>query len=106
MPPRGYSMSLAFPPFTPWVKRLLIANSVILFLLEVFRVAAPNFRQDVLTFLGLVPQAVTHGYIWQLVTYSFLHATLFHLLFNMFGFGCLGRSWNRTGAAKSFWSSI
>jgi membrane associated rhomboid family serine protease len=102
MPPRGYSMSLAFPPFTPWVKRLIIANSVILFILEVLRVSAPNLRQDVLVFVGLVPQAVTHGYLWQLATYSFLHATLFHLLFNMLWLWMFGSQLESDWGSKRF----
>ena len=32
---------------------------------------------------GLVPAEVMQGWIWQLVTYSFLHASLGHLLVNM-----------------------
>jgi membrane associated rhomboid family serine protease len=34
-------------------------------------------------YLGLVPTLTVHGYIWQLVTYSVLHASVGHLLVNM-----------------------
>jgi len=29
--------------------------------------------EPLLTYFGLIPEAVTHGFVWQLVTYSFLH---------------------------------
>ena len=83
----GYSnyntMSLSFPPFTKAVKWLLIANGLI-FLLDalVGRISAGASR-DIVVWFSLIPAFVTHGYIWQVVTYSFLHSGLWHLLGNM-----------------------
>lgn len=81
--PRGRTLSLSFPPFTYWVKRIIIACGVIYFiqlLLQVFTSGGDR----VFTFFGsLVPALVLHGYIWQLVTYSFLHAGVWHVLINM-----------------------
>ncbi len=80
---------------TPAVKNLLIAN-VAVFVLQYLLVAA--HYGGVIYLLMLVPYAVTHQLlIWQLVTYMFLHAGFFHILFNMFAlwmFGCeLERTW-------------
>jgi membrane associated rhomboid family serine protease len=44
---------------------------------------APKLEAYAEIYLGLVPTLTVHGYIWQLVTYSFLHAGLWHLLVNM-----------------------
>lgn len=81
--PRGRTLSLSFPPFTHWVKRIIIACGAIYFiqlLLQVFTSGGDR----VFTFFGsLVPALVLHGYIWQLVTYSFLHAGVWHVLINM-----------------------
>ena len=41
-------------------------------------------------FLGLEPVAVAHGYIWQLVTYAFLHPGLMFVLFNMLSLWFIG----------------
>jgi len=77
---RGRTFSLSFPPFTPWVKRIIIACAGIYFLQVVLAAFSidPGFR-----LLSLVPYLVIHGCIWQLVTYSLLHASVGHLLINM-----------------------
>ncbi|MEZ4654750.1 MAG: rhomboid family intramembrane serine protease [Candidatus Eisenbacteria bacterium] len=60
--------------------RMLIAWNVILFLVQLL---LPGRLEHA---FGLIPSAVMHGKIWQLVTYMFLHSTHglpLHLLFNM-----------------------
>jgi membrane associated rhomboid family serine protease len=81
--PRGYSTTLAFPPFTRAIKMLVIANTAVFLLMLMLRAAAPSAYEVILQFGWLLPFSVVHGAIWQVVTYSFLHAGLFHILFNM-----------------------
>lgn len=59
---------------TPWVKRLLIANAAVFILTLAF--------SGIVQYLALIP---TRLFIqpWSLVTYMFVHAGFFHLLFNM-----------------------
>jgi membrane associated rhomboid family serine protease len=59
-----------------WTIRLIIAN-VVIFILSY---AAPGIREQ----FALVPAEILQ-YPWTLVTYMFLHADTFHLLFNMLG---------------------
>lgn len=71
---RGYHTSR----WTQGVKGLLIVNGALFF---IQMLAGRWFT----VFFGLVPQFVTHRvFLWQLVTYMFLHGGFFHLLFNMF----------------------
>jgi membrane associated rhomboid family serine protease len=81
--PSRRTFSLSFPPFTKAVKWLIISNAAVflfLTLLQVFAVGPAAVLRDV---LSLVPEDVLHGRIWQLITYSFIHVGLFHILFNM-----------------------
>ncbi|HWP60951.1 MAG TPA: rhomboid family intramembrane serine protease [Candidatus Acidoferrales bacterium] len=76
---------------TPAVKALLIANGAI-FLLQAFG------DRSILFIFGLVPALVWQKlYLWQLLTYQFLHGGIFHLVFHMLAlwmFGCdLERRW-------------
>jgi len=80
---RGGTISFSFPPFAGWVKRIVIACTAI-FLVQL--IIPRLFRIDlqwITDWFALIPVYVMKGEIWQLVTYSLLHATFSHLFFNM-----------------------
>lgn len=73
---------------TPAVKLLLISNAVI-YLLQMLPSIGP-FLSD---WGALVPdQVYSHGQIWRIVSYMFLHSTrdIFHILLNMMGLWMFG----------------
>ncbi len=76
---------LSYPRLTPWVGRLILANAVVLLLLEtVF--TAPGIRGA----LAFDPAHVA-SQPWGVVTYLFVHGGLLHLLGNslaLYVFGC------------------
>jgi len=81
------------PGITNGVRWLLIANVVCFIVQQIIGIA---FRTEVL--FGLVPELVIKlGFVWQPVTYMFLHGGVFHLLWNMLAlwvFGCdVERRW-------------
>jgi membrane associated rhomboid family serine protease len=83
-------MGLSFPPFTRAVKQLLIANGVVFLAVALLDVFAEGAGRWIELHFGLVPLLVVHGWIWQLVTYAFLHAGLWHILFNMLALWMFG----------------
>ena len=96
-------MSLSFPPFTRWVKRLIIICAAVYFLKVVFERIAPQIEGALELYLGLVPAAVVHyGFIWQLVTYSFLHGGLTHLLLNMLTLWMFGSQEEQDWGSRKF----
>src|ERR1700721_3262201 len=100
---RGRSMTLSFPPFTRWVKRLIIICAAVYFVQVVLGAVAHQLARDMEVYLGLVPFAVLHyGMVWQLVTYSFLHGSVSHVLLNMLPLGLLGAQGERDGGGASF----
>lgn len=78
-------MTLSLPPFTKAVKWLIILNSAIYFALILLRLGSSRVAEEIQFWGSLIPAAVTHGFIYQLVTYSFLHdpRSITHILFNM-----------------------
>jgi membrane associated rhomboid family serine protease len=96
-------MTLSFPPFTRWVKRLIIICAAVFFLQVVLGAVAPQIKRGVDVYLGLVPALVLHlGFVWQLVTYSFLHANLSHLLVNMLTLWMFGSQEEQDWGSRKF----
>jgi len=94
------TMSLSFPPFTKAIKWLLIVNGVI-FLLRTL--AGARLQQTFIDpYFGLVPAFVTHGYVYQVVTYAFLHSGLGHILFNMLALWMFGSQFEMDWGTKRF----
>jgi membrane associated rhomboid family serine protease len=82
---RSSGLAYAFGPgpLTPAIKLLIWTNAVV-FVVSVF---APQLR----IYFGLTPAAVfEQGWIWQVGTYLFLHADVFHILFNMLALWMFG----------------
>lgn len=81
---------MSLPPFTRWVKRLILIYAGIYLLNAILEAVSPPSHYWVLGYLALIPQEVVHGMIWQLITYSFLHFALLHFLFNALGLWMFG----------------
>ena len=77
------------------VKTLLIANMVVYLLQQVF-------DRTMTYYFGLVPVLFWDGYIWQAVTYMFMHGGFWHILFNMFILWMLGRTLETVWGSKKF----
>jgi membrane associated rhomboid family serine protease len=77
---RRYSSNPVIGFLTESVVNQIIVVNVIVFILEL-----ALSRTDFVAFFGLVPRlVVTKGYVWQVVTYMFLHGGFWHLFLNMF----------------------
>jgi membrane associated rhomboid family serine protease len=99
---RGNTISLSLPPFTRWVKRLILSYAAIYLLMAITEVAAPQAHDWVSVYLGLIPKLVVHGMIWQLITYSFLHFQLLHLIFNALSLWMFGSQIESDWGSKRF----
>jgi len=83
----------------PVVKNLLIINGLF-FLTTV--VLGSTFHIDLTQYLGLhFPGAHDFG-VWQLVTYMFMHADFYHILFNMFALWMFGNVLENVWGPKRF----
>lgn len=94
-----YSSQYAVPRVTPVVKGFLIAAAVV-FVLNLVLEQAAGFRLTGL--LGFTPAALLQGMIWQPFTYVFLHATFFHLLFNLLVIWTVGSELEELWGRKTF----
>ncbi len=95
--PRSHAVTYAFGPgpMTPAVKWIIWTNVAAF-------IASLLFRQ-ITDHLGLVPKdVIERGWLWQPMTYMFLHANPFHILFNMLGIWMFGVELERMWGTKFF----
>ena len=91
-----YGRSLGFTSAnTPIVRYLILVNCGIF-------VVSLLLRPEMAAFLGLAPSSFWRGYIWQPVTYMFLHGGIFHLFFNMLVLWMFGSTLESTWGPKRF----
>ena len=99
-PSSTISYSFGPGPLTFAVKWIIILN-VAIFVISMFLSSSFAF------YFGLIPeQVLERGWLWQLVTYMFLHAGPMHILFNMLGVWMFGveleRRWGTTFFVKYY----
>ena len=95
----GYRVSFG-PRITPMVKYLIIANAAV-FAWQWLAGLAGGWQ--IIHIFGLTPALVVERlYIWQLVTYLFLHAGFFHIFLNMFALWMFGSELERHWGGNAF----
>lgn len=79
-------MGFAFPPFTGWVKRLVIINAAVFLAVFLLGFASQSAQAWTIDWFGVNPaQWLQFPAVWQLLTHGFMHSvvSLGHVVFNM-----------------------
>jgi membrane associated rhomboid family serine protease len=76
-------MPLGFPEFKGATRRLLLLNLISFFGLLVLGFASPTTAKLIFGLFSFIPETFLHGYLWQPLTYSFIHAGLLPTLFEL-----------------------
>jgi membrane associated rhomboid family serine protease len=100
--PTGPQGFIGLPSVTPANRGIMIACGAV-WLVQV--VLGPVLRLvDLSTYFGIVPLAVAHGWVWQPLTYLFLHAPThpMHILLNMLMLWMIGGELERYWGAKRY----
>jgi hypothetical protein len=88
------------------IRAILIASVAVFLLQSVLRVWGPEAPLSEVQFIeifGLVPVlTLLHGWIWQPITYLFLHGNLFHLLLNLLMLWMFGVPLERAWGTRRF----
>ena len=97
----GGGEALGLPTVTPVNKALMIACGVVW---GVQILAGLLMGWDLSPFLGLVPVAVAHGWVWQVASYLFLHSTVMysHILFNLLMMWMIGGDLERHWGGRKY----
>ncbi len=65
---------LNFPDFRGFTRGLILWNIGAYFLLVLLQVVSAPLANEIVHWAALIPPLVLHGFIWQLITYCFIHA--------------------------------
>jgi len=99
----GESMTLSLPPFTKAVTWLIGINTGVYLLqlaLGLAGIPAGRYLED---YVALTPWwVVYHGWIWQLLTYGFVHLEFWHWFGNMFALWMFGASVENAWGVRRF----
>jgi membrane associated rhomboid family serine protease len=87
--------NFALPPFTRGVKWLLIATVVVSILVPI----SGAFGENLKVWLAFIPAALTHGFVWQPFTYTFLNPDPLGLVFAGLGLWFMG------GSLEAMWGT-
>lgn len=90
---------IQMPKVTPVVKLIIIA-SVVCFLLQLALQAMAGI--SLMPVLGFVPARLLDFWLWQPLTYAFLHTGIFHLLFNLLVVWTMGSELEERWGASFF----
>jgi membrane associated rhomboid family serine protease len=81
--PRLGASSFSFPEFRGATRRLVLVNLATFFALLIVGLAAPEATSGLVASLSFRPDLFLHGYLWQPITYSFIHVGLLGTLFEL-----------------------
>jgi membrane associated rhomboid family serine protease len=105
-PRYGYRRTFSSDNFPPVLKWLIIVNVVVYvvdFLFGGMNIAGATLHDHVRAIFGLSAFGVTNSFfVWQLVTYMFVHGGLMHLLFNMLTLWFFGTTLERDWGSRQF----
>lgn len=88
--PRNTSATMGFPRFSGAVRNLVIINAAVFIVLLFLQAFARNQAIGIAAWGVLLPEAIRHGWVWQFLTYGFLHFEPLNFLFSMLGIYFIG----------------
>jgi membrane associated rhomboid family serine protease len=103
--PRYRQIAYSFgPPLTRMVKRLIVVTSAVFLLTYIpLQVFGPDYFAYPFSWFALRASDVIHRfYLWELVTYLFLHGGWFHIIFNMFALWMFGSDLETLWGGRKF----
>ena len=88
---RDYMRPPSYEPRVSVTVCLLVVN-VIVFIVQLIGINFLNARQIEDSYFALSLNGLEHGFVWQLLTFQFMHAGLMHLLLNSVALFLFGRA--------------
>jgi membrane associated rhomboid family serine protease len=99
---RNTSATMGFPRFSGAVRDLIIINTAVFVVLLLMSAFAGPQAEWIASRGFLVPDAIKHGWVWQFLTYGFLHFEPLNFLLSMLGIYFIGSAVEAQTGPKRF----
>ena len=93
---------MGLPSFRGAVRALVLMNTAVFFLLLLLRSLRSPLGDALVTFGVLSNAGIWHGFLWQFLTYGFLHLDPFNFLLSMLGIYFIGTAVEGRIGARAF----
>src|SRR5690242_18740870 len=103
MPRRTTSFEMGLPPFRGAVRQIIIASTAIFVLLLLAVAFASEVAQEIFKLTVLAPELVRQGWIWQFVTYGFVHVEPLNFALTMLGIYFIGSAVEEQVGSRRFY---
>jgi membrane associated rhomboid family serine protease len=70
---------------------LIVANLMVFVLLEISNAYTKDLSKNIFYYCALSNEGLSHGFVWQYLTFQFLHVGPWHFIFNMLALFIFGR---------------
>jgi len=101
--PRNTSATMGFPRFSGAVRNLVIINAAVFIVLLLLQAFARNQAIWIAARGVLLPETIRHGWVWQFLTYGFLHFEPLNFLFSMLGIYFIGSAVEAQTGSRRFY---
>jgi membrane associated rhomboid family serine protease len=89
-----------FRPRWSWTLALLVVNAIV-FVVECILCGYPPALSEG-NYFALSVEGIKHGYVWQFLTFQFMHAGLLHIFFNSWAIWVFGRHFEMEFGPRKF----
>lgn len=90
--PRTRSFEMGLPPFRGAVRQIILASAAIFVFLLLAVAFAPALAQRLLELTVLAPEFIRRGWLWQFVSYGFVHVEPLNFALTMLGIYFIGNA--------------
>ena len=94
---------MGFPRFSGAVRNLVIINAAVFIVLLLLQAFARNQAIWIAARGVLLPETIRHGWVWQFLTYGFLHFEPLNFLFSMLGIYFIGSAVEAQTGSRRFY---
>src|SRR5262249_25571573 len=99
---RETTLQFSLPPFRGAVRYLILLTLGVWIAILLLYVLDRHNADLLIAYGELIPSFVLHGFVWQLLTYTFVHVSPMHVIFTLVGVYFIGSAVQERTGSRAF----